>query len=117
MLPVTSTIILASTPCFASLCHCLLPSSFSLMLTTALAAPVVVKRGQNFCPTLYYNIFIFVRLVHSLRMEHVVYHDCLYRNINRYEFVTFLDSDEVIMPKEEETRNFEDLVKMLAREG
>ncbi|XP_063879434.1 uncharacterized protein LOC135110749 [Scylla paramamosain] len=31
--------------------------------------------------------------------ENLVYNDCLYRNINRFKFVTAMDIDEVIMPK------------------
>ncbi|CAM6053590.1 unnamed protein product [Sphagnum tenellum] len=31
-------------------------------------------------------------------LEHVVYNDCFYRNVRRFEFVSMLDLDEVIVP-------------------
>ena len=59
------------------------------------------------------HLFIKSKLIHKRQNEIVPYNDCLYRNMYRYEYITLLDTDEVIVPTNHS--NWSDLMKDLVR--
>ena len=46
------------------------------------------------CPQMLQHLFIKYRKPQNHKVELVAYHDCFYRNMYKYEFITLLDIDE-----------------------
>ena len=42
---------------------------------------------------------------HRVNNEKIPYNDCLYSNMYRYEYITVLDTDEIIVPVQEWKEN------------
>ena len=61
------------------------------------------------------HLFIKSKLIHKRQNEIIPYNDCLYRNMYRYEYITLLDTDEVIVPTN--LTNWADLMEELVKEA
>ncbi|EFX71575.1 hypothetical protein DAPPUDRAFT_308785 [Daphnia pulex] len=59
------------------------------------------------------HLYLKSKIINKRQNELIPYNDCLYRNLNSYDYIALLDTDEVIMPREVSTWN-ELMEKVLA---
>lgn len=70
--------------------------------------PLTLSGGQPNVPG-FQHLYLKKKTNHKRQNEIIPYNDCLYKNMYMYEFITLLDIDEVIMPKDDMT--WTDLMK------
>ncbi|EFX71699.1 hypothetical protein DAPPUDRAFT_308784 [Daphnia pulex] len=51
------------------------------------------------------HLYLKSKIINKRQNELIPYNDCLYRNLNSYDYIALLDTDEVIMPREVSTWN------------
>ncbi|XP_047999688.1 uncharacterized protein LOC125236803 [Leguminivora glycinivorella] len=64
------------------------------------STPITLPGRQPNLPGLR-HVYMKKRITMKRQMELVPYNDCLYRNMYRYRWITLLDVDEVIVPRED----------------
>lgn len=59
------------------------------------------------------HMYLSQRINQKRQHELIPYNDCLYKNMYRYEYLTLLDIDEVIMPKGDHMNGWSDMMKVI----
>lgn len=75
--------------------------------------PLTLPGGQPNVPGLQ-HWFLKQKTTNKRQNELIPYNDCLYRNLYMYDFITLLDIDEIIMPKND--LSWHDLMKRVSHE-
>ncbi|XP_062713350.1 uncharacterized protein LOC134290268 [Aedes albopictus] len=78
--------------------------------------PLTLPGGQPNVPG-FQHLFLSKKTTHKRQNELIPYNDCLYKNMYKYDFIALLDIDEVIMPKLDEDRTWNDLMERVVEKG